>query len=174
MGIETKEKTIGDYTYRVSQLPASKARKLLIRLFRVAGPSLGKVLESLEGKDGTMQVAALKGDKGGIDVDLSKISDALALLATNVFEEDFEYVVATLLREDRVEYMPEGKWMPLNMQLADLHFAGKLDQLFKLIAFALEVNYAGFFAGTGGLVSVLKRAGEVVNPVPPQSSSPAS
>ena len=168
MGIETKEKTIGDYTYRVSQLPASKARKLLMRLFKVAGPSLGKVLESLESKDGKIEL------QGGPDVDLAKISDALALLATNVFEEDFEYVVETLLRDNRIEYMPDGKFIPLNMELADLHFAGKIDQLFKLIGFALEVNFSSFFAGSGGIASVLKRAGGVVNPEPQPSSSPQS
>ncbi len=165
MGMETKEKTIGNHTFKVTQLPASKARKLLIRLFKVSGPSLGKVLEGLKGKDGK---ASLN------DLNLEKISEGIALLATNVFEDDFEYVVAALLEGERISYHVDGKWPVLTLESSDNLFAGKLDQMFKLIAFALEVNFSSFFAGSGGLTNVIKRAGEAVTPEPLQSSSPAS
>ncbi|KKN75988.1 hypothetical protein LCGC14_0375450 [marine sediment metagenome] len=165
MGIETKETVIGNHTFKVSQLPASKARKLLVRLFKVAGPSLGKVLESLKGKNG----------KTGLnDLNLGKISEGLALLANNVFEDDFEYVVNALLEGERIIYHVDGKWPVLSLETSDILFAGKLDQMFKLIAFALEVNFSSFFAGSGGLTNAIKRAGEAVTPEPLQSSSPAS
>ena len=162
MAIETKEKTIGDHAYQVTQLPASKARKLLTRLFKVAGPSVGKALEGL-GKTLKQTVASKKEGEGLTinlrDLDLSKLSDAVTLLAQNVFEEDFEYVVAALLEGERVRVQIDGKWPVLTLESSDMLFAGKLDQMFRLIAFALEVNFAGFFGGSGGIASVLASVG---------------
>ena len=181
MGIETQEKVIGNHTFRVTQLPASKARKLLTRLFKVAGPSMAKAVEGL----GTilekkLKQPSAKGKKEGegitinlADLDLSKLSDAVALLAKNVFEEDFEYVVAVLLEGDRISYSEEGKWPVLDLQASDAVFAGKLDQMFMLIGFALEVNFSGFFGGSG-LASVISRVGGTANPEQSQSSSPPS
>lgn len=174
MGIETKEKTIGDHAFQVTQLPATKARKLLTRLFKLAGPSVGKALEGL-GKT-LKQPGVQKKEGEGLtinlrDLDLSKLSDAITLLAQNVFEDDFEYVVAALLEGERVRIQIDGKWPVLTLESSDLIFAGKLDQMFKLIAFALEVNFAGFFGGSGALTSVFAN---VAAPVSQPSSSPVS
>lgn len=120
MGLETKDKKIGDTTYRLTQLPNGLARPFVVKLFKIAGPALAHATTD-------------------------KIDAALASLATNLNEEDVESAVDLLFGGDRCSYSTgNNKWPVMTKEIADIHFAGKTHELFKLLGFFIEVNFGGF------------------------------
>jgi len=159
MGFESEDKTIGDTTYRVTQLPAGKARKLLVRLFKVAGPAFSKILSGLS--ESALAATKNGGDSSELtlgDVEISTLGDGLASFAYHLEEADLEYTVDAIFGSGSVEYeTPEGGWIRLTKATCDLHFAGKLDEQFKVLAFAFKVNYASFFAGSGAVTSFAQK-----------------
>lgn len=166
MGLQSETRTIGDTTYRVTQLPAGKSRRLLVRLYKVLGPAFGKLLE---GFDATSVTGGGKAPSL-LDIKMESVSQAMSTLAIHLTEEDLEFVVDRLFTGDMVEMdVGDDKWVKLTKERVDLHFAGKLDEMFRLLAFALEVNYASFFAGSGGASAFLAK---LATPTPSQSKSP--
>jgi hypothetical protein len=116
----TLERDIDGHRYAVTQLPAMRALRLLNRLGRVAGPALATLVD------------------GG-----AAAPGALGLAAEGLFErlpdEELEAIVKELLasaRADGKELLPQF----------DLHFQGCMSTLFRVLSFALEANYGGFFA----------------------------
>jgi hypothetical protein len=152
--IKTESKVIGGHTYHVTQLPCGRSRVLLLRLFKVAGPAIGKLLDSGGGK-----VSELEG---------KAIGDALAALAYGLNEQDLEFVVDQCFG-DNVTVELDGKKPRVTKEFCELHFAGALDEFFKVIGFVLEVNYRSFFGGAGGVLGVVSR---IANH-PAQSASPS-
>jgi hypothetical protein len=159
--LQTKEKTIGEHRYQVTQLSAPEGRRLLVRLYKVLGPSLGAITKGLDGVDGK----AVKLE----ELRLEFVGEALRELAMHLNEDDLEHLCEVMGKQTMV-HLGGDKWVPLQ-DVSALHFAGRYDEMFKWIAFALETNYAGFFKGTatlGGLAS--KLGGQV--PRPSESRSP--
>lgn len=128
--IETKEKTIGDSVYSVTQMPAIRAVRMQARLLRLVGPSFGALIGS---------------DPKNPD---SSIPLAVSLLADKLDETTFEKLVLELMtgvRKDGAE-LTRGK--------IDLDFAGNLNDLYRVIQFILEVNFSDFFQ-EGGIITEL-------------------
>jgi hypothetical protein len=124
--LESKEKQIGEHTYLARQLPATKAHKLLIRIGKILGPAIGGGLDGVKG--------SFKDDAAG----------AIGRAVSGLFERATPDEVDAILKEF-VEYSEvDGK--PLK-SCFDLHFAGKLADMYLWFAFALEVNYSDFFGG---------------------------
>lgn len=129
MPIETKEKIIGEATYRVSQLPAMRAFKLLTRLGKVAGPALAAM-------------------KGGLDADLGEAAKAL-------FDRLSEDEVEQLLRQilETVQVTEEGKTRQMLTGFDIIYAGDRMVEVFEVVKFALEVQYGPIFAALGAVAS---------------------
>lgn len=134
MGLKQEERRIGDVTYRVTQLGVTPGKKLLVRLVKLIGPVIAK------GADGASESVSLRGP--GLARMILEFCERLTL-------EDLDEFCSVLSAQ--TEYsVGDGRWLVLKNQF-ELHFAGKYDELFQWLAFALEVQFGGFFSVLGGL-----------------------
>lgn len=139
-GPKTEEREIGRYTYRVTQLTAKPARQMLMRLINVIGPSFGAMFD---GKASLTQILAT--DIG--------IGSGITQLTTRLTEDELEYVIGVLVREKTIAYHDSGKCPTLENQSSwDLHFTGELGEMFKVLAFSLEVNFKDFLGALKDIV----------------------
>lgn len=149
MGIRTEEKQIGENVYRVTTLGAKAGRDLLVRLVKIAGPTIGEIVKGIDA------TAAAKGSKKGEgfdlgDVGLDAVASALEKLSESISERDFAYLSDTLATRTEIVYPADGgRAVPL-ANVYDNHFAGSYGELFGWLAFALGVNYQSFFGGSTG------------------------
>ena len=137
--IETKEKEVGGSTYSVTQMPAIRALKVQARLLRLIGPSFAAMIAS--------------GDDSSIPM-------AITLLTDKLDEKTFENLVLELtqgVRKDGIE---------LTRSKIDLDFAGNLNELFRVLQFILEVNFADFFQ-EGGIIAELKKTADQATQLSP-------
>ncbi len=143
--IETKQKEINGSTYAVTQMPAMRALRMQARLLKLLGPALG-VLFVAENKE-----------EGAGD---SQIPNALAMLASQLDEKNFDYLILDLIQGVR------KNGVELTKPIIDLEFAGKLNELFLVLQYVLEVNYADFFQENGIIKAVtLKDQAKKIQPL---------
>jgi len=139
--IASKTKTFntahGPAQFTVSQLPAMRAGKLLMRLGKTIGPaiaSLASAMDVREGKD--------------LDVSLDAMPASVAALFANLDGNELEYLTHELL--DGATVTVNGQTVPV-LQGFDLLMQGQIPAWFQLLWFALTVNYGNFFDALGGL-----------------------
>jgi len=144
--VETKTRSIDGLNFGVTQLPAMRGLRLFNRLGRVLAPAVARAAASQT--DGEVQ---LEGLAGALDLLFAKLSD-----------DELEGITRELLWNATVEGRPL-------LQELDATLGGKVGTLLKLVGFAVEVNYGGFFAVLRGLVPTL-----VPRPAASRSSSPPS
>jgi hypothetical protein len=140
---EPVEKIIDGEQYTFCQLPAKKSLKLLTRLTRIVGPSLGAAL-------GTSSEGAV-GIKAMLDRHLD-LGAVVAALCDRLEENEVEAIVDTLLSQ--VIHAGQGEVS----QKFDVLFAGRLPHLFKVLGAALQLEYGDFLAG-GGVTAALAKVG---------------
>lgn len=142
--IESRETVIDGVRYRVSQLGARHALRLLTTLAKVLGPGLGKGLDSVLQAKGGGKLAEL------LEADTSKLQlgPAVEALVDRLDEPTVEAVVNQLAD---ATVLVLGDKAPQLSAVFDAHFAGKLGQMFKWLAFALEVQFGDFFGALGSL-----------------------
>lgn len=131
MGLETKSKTIGRYEYRVTQLGFKRGNATWIRLLKVLGPALGRLLE------------------GGRSLGSLAIADSLGSLAANLTEDDLNYF-CEVFGESTVVNVSADKQPILIPKLQETHFAGQYGEMLKWLAFCVEVNYSDFLSAFAG------------------------
>lgn len=136
MSTRTQTKTIGSWVFGVSQLPGRRAIQAFNRLGRVMGPALSLFLKAL----GTGKGASLE------TLDLGVLGDAIPAFFGGLGEDDLNFFINTFLETSTVD----GK--PLFPQL-DLVFMGGTDTLYKVLLFAVEVNYGNFLEALRGLAA---------------------
>ncbi len=177
--LETEPRLIGSTTYHVRQLGSKEARNLLVRLTRIGAPILGAMmvemgdvpqttkasiqtaLDTLENppKEGEvtrspevtpLQDRLMDARKGKLEgIGTRALGRGLERLALSLKEEDLEYLCKVMGSVTQYESEP-GKLLPLDLQRQELHFhGGRLAELFKWLAFGLEVQYRDFFPGAG-------------------------
>ena len=135
--IETKEKVIGDSNYMVTQMTALRAVKMQARIIKLLGPSFAAMVSAT--------------DKSNPD---SCLPFAISLLTEKLDEKSFESLVLDLMqgvRKDGAE---------LSRADIDLEFAGKLNELFLVMQFVLEVNFSDFFQEGGIIAELIKSASQ--------------
>lgn len=140
--IATRDKLINGHTYSVTQFPARHAFMLKARLAKLLGPALAEILASLNGVSKESILSA--------DIDLSAISAALNKLLGAVDEQSTMDLILKLLSCTRMD----GK--EITEQLFDIEFAGNLSDVYKVLAFVIEVNYGDFF-GSNGIGNLIGR-----------------
>lgn len=126
--IETFKKTIGNSNYEVTQLPARRALRLQIKLIRIFGSSLAKLLNLTE-----------QSENFSLSVNMESLQEALPLLFEQTEEEELSKLIVFVLssvRKDGVE---------LTDSVIDMEFCGKLDELLKVFWYVIEVNYSSFW-----------------------------
>lgn len=128
--LDKHEKEIGGTVYLMRMLPPKKARALLLKMTKVVAPSL----------DGLSMEADVLSALGGVSERLS--------------EEDLDYAM-DLLSTVTDFRLPNGNEPNLKDKF-DLHFTGKLGDMFRWFAWGLSVQYADFF-GESGIISQLDR-----------------
>lgn len=147
--LKSETTTINGHQYEVTQLPYSQGKSLLVRLFKVLGPTFARLVAG----------APSINDKNLADLQVSEVVPALASaadqLAQDLSEEDLDATVGAL---GEFSYVLEGKTRhQLKADFLEFHFAGNYTELFQWLAFALRVNYLGFLKGRG-LGDMLARA----------------
>lgn len=138
--LETREKRIGDVTYQVTQLPAPSGRRLLVRLYKVLGPAIAAALRGLPESSESLSLGNLQ---------TAAIGDAMLELAQTLTEDELDHVCEIFSQHTLFSREPE-KWQPLKVE-KDLHWSGNFLNMFKWLAFCLEVNYSDFLSEQGGL-----------------------
>lgn len=128
--VETKEKTIDGFKVTVTQFPARYGFKMQARLIKVFAPILGTLLSGKQGLES--------------EVNLSGLGDALQKVFILLDENAAMQLVFDLMQSTRVD----GQEM--NDAYFDSMFAGKMNVVYKILGFILEVNFGNFF-GEGGI-----------------------
>ncbi len=144
MAVVSKTETIDGHTFEVTQLTAKRAVKLVLRLGKMAGPSLMSVLQAaLQGsgaavKQGRPSVAGVMTALQGLDV--NSLGPALESFFDRVSEQDLDYLQSELLVTATMDGAP--LWPQYDVALQ-----GQLGTIFKLLWFALRVQFENFSAG---------------------------
>jgi hypothetical protein len=137
-----QSRTIDGSTFTVQQLPAMQSVLLLHRLAKTMGGGLLKVLAGAGGGGGP------KVDLRALDVD--SLIPAMESFFDRFSEADLERLLRQLLETATVQ--GKGGEMAL-LPVFDVELQGKPMTVFKLLAFALEVNYRDFFSALLALAS---------------------
>ena len=152
--LRSEQKNIDGTTYEVTVLPAKASQRLMVRLFRIAGPALvpvlekavksavGKVPKSKEGQDEEAIGKAVLEVLLATDLDLK---GAVEHLAANASEDDIEYITDTLARSTKIN--SGGSEWPSLFDVMEIKFAGNWLTWMKWLGFALKVNYMVFSKG---------------------------
>lgn len=125
---ETQTKTIDGHTYQVQMLPGTKSWKMMLRLSKMVGPSLGKVID---GSGGDLQKLL---NTNMADV---MLGEAIAALTERLDEADVELMVQQLAACTLVDNKPLTDCF-------ELHFQGDGVGVVKWLAFALKANFGPF------------------------------
>jgi len=133
---EIEERTIDGHVYAVSQLTASRGLEMFGRLAALIGPAALEVLAR----------------GASFDKDLATLAPAAMALFARLKPGDLSEIAKELLAPATVD----GK--PLEKQF-ELHFQGRIMHLFKVLLFAVEVNFRDFRDALGGLVASQKAPG---------------
>jgi hypothetical protein len=138
------EVNIDGEQYTFCQLPPKRSLKLMTRIIRIIGGPLGAALNGVN--TGRVDMAMLM----NADIDFSMIVTALC---DRLDENEVEAIVDELLSQ--VLHAGTGEVS----KKFDVHFAGRLPHLFKMLAQALKVEYGDFLAGMPDLGAWLPKAG---------------
>ena len=136
---EAREKTIDTVHYTVTQFPPRKSMRILSKIVKIAGGPLSALLSS---SDGTL-------DK---EVDPKLIGEAVMILAQNLGDDDL-YDLFKEICDSVIAKLPNGSKLAGGGLLKDDKFDGHfsdpqaLSRMFKVVIFALEVNYKDFLSG---------------------------
>ncbi len=140
--MEAKSKEINGHTYTVTPFPGRRAFKVKAKLLKKLGPGLASML------------GAAKGDSLiDTDIDGAALGKGVETLFANLGSpEEMMQLVEELLAMTR----RDGK--EITPAVIDLEYQGNLSEMYRGLAFVLEVNFADFFGegGIGGLGDLIK------------------
>ena len=128
---ETEYKEIDGVRYACDMMPATKAHKTLIELTAMVGRPV--IVAIAKGASG--------GDLGESEVD-SLAEVGTALLFDRLTPDSSDQVIQNVLDGVR----SEGVGNLSDRITFDQHFRGRIVHLYKVFAWAVEVNYRDFFA----------------------------
>jgi hypothetical protein len=142
MPLKSFQKEIDGVVYEVGQFPAREAGKILTALGGIIGPSLGQLGGEGEPKENAREITSFL----DIDIGIAAIGRAIATLFSRLTEDRVNDLVFRMLQTTRILADDGGAFGdPKGEALYDVHFAGRLSSVIKLIVFVVEVNYADFF-----------------------------
>lgn len=121
----------------VTMLPGMRATTLFWSYARIFGPAFAAGISAAPDLQALVKQQSSKG-----------IGEALGEL----FKLPEEELEALIRRTFELTFF---NGQPI-LDSYDLVFQGKVDQVFAVIAFTLEVNFASFFGGSGGIVAAIR------------------
>ena len=134
MQTEEQKKVISGCTYTVYMLPPRQANKILIRIVKTVGPSLGVLIEELP--DDAVK-GGLKGLMDNVDIDGAFIGKVAKELCERLDENEIERMMDTFAKVSEVNGVNL-------LSVFDGHFHGKIGELYAWFAFALQANFQDF------------------------------
>lgn len=145
MGTISKTESIDGHEYEVTQLTAKRAVRFALRLSKIFGPVLFPILKAALGAAGAAGGEGSKPGKVNLGEILGNMNiDSLGPAVENFFdrcsEQDLDYLQSELLSNA----LMDGK--PLWPQY-DLAMQGQLTTIFKLLWFAMRVQFENFSQG---------------------------
>jgi len=158
---QATKRIIGEHTYEVRQLPATPAYLMFLDLSKMVAPSMAAGVASVAGGGGLAQAleAELNGDfllravEGLVDrLDNAKVQSIIQQLANHT---------AVVIGERKLELA----------QQFEVQFAGRIGEMFRWLAFALEVNFGDFLSVLKDRASVALQAATAKAPQSPTTSS---
>lgn len=142
MGLEAKDKTIGEHTYRVYQLPATQGLTMFMDLAKMVGPSLGVLIDAVKSEKGG---AASLSDLMGTSLQGDAFGTAIAALVERFDTAKVQDMISKLREKSEVDVSGSGNFVKLGA-VYEAHFAGKIGTLLSWLRFALEVQFADFLS----------------------------
>lgn len=133
MARTNKTKTIGSNGYEVTQLGAIEGRRVFARLAQIMGGMVGALAAG--GKPNPVE--------------------AFKSFAEAMEPEVMDFFCDTFAKFTQV-HRPDGKVLFLK-DVFDDHFADNYGEMVEWLTFCLEVNFASFLGGAGGLVGLLRK-----------------
>lgn len=133
--IAEQNRTIGDVTFHVRQLPFTKARATLVLLSKKVAPGLGALLESMPRKGESL-----------LDKDAGQLGDALSKLLDPLSDADLEHLAEVFGDATCFQRVGSTDRPVLNKANRQALFTGRLVLFFQWLAYCVEVNYSDFFA----------------------------
>lgn len=140
------EKKIGDNTYRVDPLLATKALLLQARVMRVVGPALSKFGEVMQGVGPKKtEEEKAKGNAAAIE--------AFASIFAQSRPEELAELIKDLCQVARIR-RPSGVYDPVDF---DGDMSDKQRDIIPLAVFVLREQFGDFFSGLPGLGSLVNQ-----------------
>ena len=133
MARTNKTKQIGNHGYEVTQLGAREGRRVFARLAQLMGGMVG-------------ELAA--GGKPNPVAAFTSFAEAIDPEVMDFFCNTFEPLTQI--------HMPDGKVLLLK-DIFDHHFADNYGEMVEWLTFCLEINFASFLGGAGGLAGLLRQ-----------------
>ena len=133
LSLEVKTKTINDRPVTVKQFPAVYANRLLAQVIKYFGSGLFSLLVQL--KDGSRSV---------FDFDVKEVSGIVNEFSSKLVPEEWQAFCLSCLAYSSVNEQKIDNEDSFNQV-----FSGKLLLMYKVLFFALEVNYGDFLGESG-------------------------
>jgi len=155
MAREVREKQIGPYLYRVTQLGALEGERWAWKLAKLVVPSMAAAADgfaaapvkpSEPGSGGTAGAAGREGTEGFAEMLAMFIGASWGVTRLVELVDPAEVELLQLVLAKHTEVVIERDLTPNLGKVFDEHFAGHYDWLAQWFAFALEVNFSSFFA----------------------------
>jgi hypothetical protein len=153
MALESQVRRIGEFDYKVTQLPARRANRVLLKIGKTVGPVL-------------LMVGLARGEKLTEKLDTKGILDAIQGLDEN----DFEWVLDEFAKVTDVAIAENQN--PTLFKIFDVHFAGKQGEMIEWLTFCVEVNFSFLVEGLRTRLSAKqKKDADAVTSAPATSAS---
>lgn len=138
------ERTIDEVEYVMMEMNPFKSSAILTRLLKILGKPIASMISGIDKKEGESLMNS--------NFDEKLIGAAVEELSTRLNEKDVEKLMKDLLVKDLITYKTEDMEEFKKIANVENHF-GKfgLLHLFKVVKFALEVNFGDFFGGLADL-----------------------
>lgn len=134
--------TIGEFGYVMHMLPPMRSHRLFLKVIKMVGPALGPVFDTF--------FSATK-SKGGLDQEVP--AEFFSRAAAALFGDLDEKVVEAVIEAFKEVTVVDGRGK-LDGGQFDIHFLGKLDEMYCWLAWGMQVQWG---KSVGAL---LKRATE--------------
>ena len=151
--IETKEKTIGAYDVKVTQLAFFKALRLFTRLVKTVGPGFVKLFD-VAGKDGGGAAVATM-----LDSRIDDLAPAFAALCQSLDPDVMEQIATEIAVGSQIKDPSRGAYVPLEAGL-NVVVGGDFWAGMQILAFALSVHFGNFSFARDAIAGLGRKAKE--------------
>jgi hypothetical protein len=145
MTVGIKKKTIGEFTFELSELPAFTALTAFQRFLAIAGPLLPTLATAFKLSKGKTAAGELtEEDRGKL---IAVIADTLPGALAHAKPDEVLELAKVLLEPCMVQ--PKGGKLVRFLDVGDELLRGRLPILLQLMAWAVGVHFGSFFAALG-------------------------